>query len=192
MGRAIAYLYGVACYVLFLGTFLYAIGFVGNFVVPKSIDSGLPEPFGMSLIINAVLLGIFAVQHSLMARPYFKRWLTQFIPASAERSTYVLFSSVALLVLYVAWQPIGGVIWETALGANPLGSGSVNPNGILAYAATDWSGGSGNGVYLVDAATGVVRRVLHDVGNFPEFAQPVFAAGRLLAADTDALVAWTP
>jgi hypothetical protein len=86
----------------------------------------------------------------------------------------------------------GAVVWETALGANPLGSGTVNPDGILAYASTDWSGGSGNGVSLVDAADGTVLRVLHDVGSFPEFAQPVFAAGRLLAADTDALVAWTP
>lgn len=85
----------------------------------------------------------------------------------------------------------GDVLWETALGANPLGSGTINANGILAYAGTDWAMGPGNGVYLIDASNGDILRVLHDVGDFPEFAQPIWSDGRLLAANTDALVDWS-
>jgi protein-S-isoprenylcysteine O-methyltransferase Ste14 len=118
MGRALAFLYGIACYLVFFLTFLYAIGFVGNILVPKSLDSTPVGPFGESLLIDAILLGIFAVQHSVMARPAFKRWWTRFVPEAVERSTYVLLASLALILLFWQWRPLGGTVW---LVENPIG-----------------------------------------------------------------------
>jgi protein-S-isoprenylcysteine O-methyltransferase Ste14 len=110
--RLTAFGYGAVCYALFLATFLYAIGFIGNLWVPKSIDSGLEGSLSQALLVNAALLGVFAIQHSVMARGWFKRAWTKVVPKPVERSTYVLFSSLALLALFWLWRPMGGVIWN--------------------------------------------------------------------------------
>jgi len=121
MSRVLAILYAVIAYVMFLGTFLYAIAFVGNLGVPRSIDVGPSAPLATALLIDVVLLGIFAVQHSLMARPFFKQWWAKFVPPSVERSTYVLFSNLALILLYWQWRPIAMGVWNvTGVGAGLL------------------------------------------------------------------------
>ena len=117
MSRFIAFLYGLASYVVFFVTFLYAIGFVSGLVVPKTIDTGTVVPIAEALIVNLLLMSLFAIQHSVMARKQFKQWWTQFVPKSVERSTYVLFASLALLLLFWQWRPVPTVVWRID---NPL------------------------------------------------------------------------
>jgi len=134
--RITAFFYGVACYLAFLATFLYAIGFLGNFGVPKSIDSGPQSPFTQALAINSLLLGLFALQHSIMARPWFKAAWTRIVPASVERSTYVLFSCVAMFLLFWKWQPMGGVIWNVGSISGRLALDALYASGALTVLIT--------------------------------------------------------
>lgn len=119
MGRLLGFLYGIAAYLVFFATFLYAIAFVAGEVVPKTIDSGAAVPLTEALVIDILLMSVFAIQHSVMARPQFKRWWTRVVSPAIERSTYVLLASLALILLFWQWRPIPGVVWQVA---NPSGA----------------------------------------------------------------------
>ena len=112
VGRFLAFVYGFASYAIFFVTFLYAIGFVSGLMVPKTIDSGAAGPMPEAIIVDLVLMSVFAIQHSVMARRQFKQWWTRLVPKPVERSTYVLFSSLALVLLFWQWRPIPAVVWE--------------------------------------------------------------------------------
>jgi protein-S-isoprenylcysteine O-methyltransferase Ste14 len=123
MGRIGIFIYGLVSYAIFLGVFLYACGFVGGFLVPKSIDSPVTSmATPVALLINAALLLAFGLQHSVMARPTFKKWWTQFVPPPAERSTYVLASNVCMIALFALWQPMPAIVWDVQ---NTIGRGVV-------------------------------------------------------------------
>lgn len=130
MGAFLSVSYGVLVYLAFLATFLYAIGFVGNVFVPKSIDTGAPAPLAGALLVNVLLLGLFAVQHSVMARRSFKRWWMRIVPPAVERSTFVLAATAALALLIWQWRPIAEpVIWSVE-----------NPAGVKLLQAVFWLG----------------------------------------------------
>jgi protein-S-isoprenylcysteine O-methyltransferase Ste14 len=112
MRRVLFFIYGILSYLVFFVTFLYAVGFVGNLVVPKTIDSGFQGGTGSALIVNILLLALFALQHSIMARRPFKKWWAKIVPVEIERSTYVLFSSIALILMFYFWRPVTDVIWS--------------------------------------------------------------------------------
>lgn len=130
MKRSLVLLYGVLAYIAFLGTFLYAIGFVGNFIVPKTIDGAPQVPLAQAILINASLLLLFALQHSIMARPAFKRRWTRIIPEPMERSTFVVFTCICLLLMMWQWQPMGGIIWSIE---NPIAKTIMNVMFILGW-----------------------------------------------------------
>ena len=118
MKRIAILLYGIASYSLFFAVFLYAVAFLGNFWLPVSLDSAPRSSLWIAIPVNLGLLSLFAVQHSLMARPFFKRWINRFIPESAERSTYVLASNLAMIAIFAGWQPMGFQVWNVS---HPVG-----------------------------------------------------------------------
>lgn len=128
MSRIGIFLYGLLCYAVSLGVFVYAFGFIGGFLTPTLLDGVADGPLGEALAIDLGLLAAFALQHSIMARPAFKRWWTRIVPEAAERSTYLLASSLALVVLFVCWEPIGGVVWSV-----PEGTGRAAVIGLYAF-----------------------------------------------------------
>jgi len=130
MSRLFALVYGMACYAFFFVTFLYAIAFVEDFPVPRTIDAGLRAPMTDALIINMVLMALFAIQHSVMARPQLKAWWTQFVPKPIERSTYVLFATALLALLCWQWRPIPAVVWHVS---DPLAAAMLTGLSVLGF-----------------------------------------------------------
>jgi methanethiol S-methyltransferase len=168
--RTIGFLYGLIAYAIFFVTFLYAIGFVEGVIVPTTIDAGIVAPAMIAIIINLALMSVFALQHSVMARKQFKRWWTQFVPAPVERTTYVLFASLALALLLWQWRPMPAVVWHVA-----------NPAIAMALAALSYVGW-----LIVLSSTFLINHFelfgLHQVANnlsakpmpAPRFREPLY------------------
>lgn len=129
MVRVLTVGYGVLCYLVFLVVFGYLVGFLGGFPVPRTVDDGIGAPLGQAIAVNLVLIGLFAAQHTIMARPAFKRWWTRFAPAAVERSTYVLASSLLLALLFWQWRTIADIVWDVTWGP-----------GRIALQALFWAG----------------------------------------------------
>ncbi len=158
MGRALALLYGVVAYAAFVVSFLYAIGFLSAIGVPKAINDGTVGPTATSILVNVALLGLFAVQHTIMARPAFKRWWTTIIPKPIERSTFVLAASACLLLLYWQWRPLPDVIWHVE---SPIGRGILVGLSMLGWVIVLYSS------FLIDHFDlfGLRQVVLHARGQ---------------------------
>jgi len=170
MSAFLSLFYGVAVYGLFLVTFNYAVGFVGNIAVPKAIDTGVAGPLAPALIVDVLLLGVFAVQHSVMARRGFKRWWTRIVPHALERSTFVLFASLALLLLYWQWRPIPSPIWTV-----------TDRTGVALLNALFWLGWAlaVGSTFLIDhfelfGLSQVFARAFNRPEPAPQFKTPVF------------------
>lgn len=136
MTRIAFLLYGLLAYLLFFVAILYGIGFVADIVVPKGIDDGVAEPLSRAIIVNVFLLLLFAIQHNVMARPWFKEWWTRFVPQPLERSTFVAASSLLLLLLYWQWRPLPDVVWQVD---NPIGRGILWSLYFLGWAVVFFS-----------------------------------------------------
>jgi len=131
LARWASLVYGGLAYLAFFGTILYAIGFVGDWFVPKSIDSGVPGPLWTGLVINTGLLSVFVLQHTIMARPAYKRWSARFVPRGVERSTFVLAACASLVLLFWQWRPLPAVVWEVS---SPLAMASLTLLSLLGWA----------------------------------------------------------
>jgi methanethiol S-methyltransferase len=162
--RTAILLYGVATYLFFLTVFVYTIGFVGGFVVPKHIENGLPLDPLSALLVDVVLLALFAIQHSVMARPSFKRWWTQIIPPAAERSTFVLFASALLALIVWQWRPLPGVVWEVE---SPIGVAMLHGLYFLGWGIVLYA------TFLIDhfELFGLRQTIGHSLGRPTEPAQ---------------------
>ena len=200
MGKILGFLYGVVSYAIFFASFLYAIGFVEDTLVPKTIDSGTAGALVPSLVVDALLLGVFAIQHSVMARPAFKAVWTKIVPAPIERSTYVLLASLALILLFWQWRPLPGVIWSAPAGAVATAIMAVSLAGWLIVLTSTflinhfdlfglrqvWAYASGKAIPPADFRTPLFYRVVRHpiyLGFIVAFwAAPTMTLGRLVFA----------